>query len=106
FSSRRRHTRFSRDWSSDVCSSDLDRDDVRLDLRPLVREQLSGTSHPALDLVEEEQQPELVADGADLAQIIRLQRADAAFALDRLDRKSGVEGSSADRGGRRVREKR
>src|SRR5690606_40888217 len=26
FSSRRRHTRFSRDWSSDVCSSDLIRD--------------------------------------------------------------------------------
>src|SRR5690606_41185774 len=25
FSSRRRHTIFSRDWSSDVCSSDLDR---------------------------------------------------------------------------------
>src|SRR5690606_33603444 len=30
FSSRRRHTRFSRDWSSDVCSSDLggDGDDL------------------------------------------------------------------------------
>src|SRR5690606_40157028 len=26
FSSRRRHTRFSRDWSSDVCSSDLGTD--------------------------------------------------------------------------------
>src|SRR5690606_33302373 len=26
FSSRRRHTRFSRDWSSDVCSSDLRKD--------------------------------------------------------------------------------
>src|SRR5690606_39504228 len=26
FSSRRRHTRFSRDWSSDVCSSDLERE--------------------------------------------------------------------------------
>ena len=26
FSSRRRHTRFSRDWSSDVCSSDLSAD--------------------------------------------------------------------------------
>src|SRR5690606_40796447 len=26
FSSRRRHTRFSRDWSSDVCSSDLQRE--------------------------------------------------------------------------------
>src|SRR5207253_4649108 len=34
FSSRRRHTRWPRDWSSDVCSSDLEwngrfRDDVR-----------------------------------------------------------------------------
>src|SRR5256884_6367646 len=27
FSSRRRHTRCSRDWSSDVCSSDLTRND-------------------------------------------------------------------------------
>src|SRR2546422_6159414 len=27
FSSRRRHTRCSRDWSSDVCSSDLERRD-------------------------------------------------------------------------------
>src|SRR3712207_7316536 len=26
FSSRRRHTRYWRDWSSDVCSSDLERD--------------------------------------------------------------------------------
>src|SRR5690606_40125746 len=30
FSSRRRHTRFSRDWSSDVCSSDLHYVDVRV----------------------------------------------------------------------------
>src|SRR5690606_40928441 len=29
FSSRRRHTRFSRDWSSDVCSSDLPSVDPR-----------------------------------------------------------------------------
>src|SRR5436309_12921371 len=29
FSSRRRHTRFSRDWSSDVCSSDLWGSDAR-----------------------------------------------------------------------------
>src|SRR5690606_39567816 len=28
FSSRRRHTRFSRDWSSDVCSSDLSKASV------------------------------------------------------------------------------
>src|SRR5690606_4418333 len=31
FSSRRRHTRFSRDWSSDVCSSDLPRSSTRID---------------------------------------------------------------------------
>src|SRR5690606_40787089 len=29
-SSRRRHTRFSRDWSSDVCSSDLAKRNLRL----------------------------------------------------------------------------
>src|SRR5699024_2433394 len=28
FSSRRRHTRSKRDWSSDVCSSDLKKDDT------------------------------------------------------------------------------
>src|SRR5690606_40604926 len=31
FSSRRRHTRFSRDWSSDVCSSDLSRHVAQLE---------------------------------------------------------------------------
>src|SRR5215217_9130986 len=30
FSSRRRHTRYWRDWSSDVCSSDLEQPAVRL----------------------------------------------------------------------------
>src|SRR3712207_7268760 len=29
FSSRRRHTRYWRDWSSDVCSSDLSREEVQ-----------------------------------------------------------------------------
>src|SRR5207302_7527064 len=32
FSSRRRHTRFSRDWSSDVCSSDLAADKFGIDI--------------------------------------------------------------------------
>src|SRR5207245_6760013 len=32
FSSRRRHTRCYRDWSSDVCSSDLRRNDAALDV--------------------------------------------------------------------------
>src|SRR5699024_11335598 len=38
FSSRRRHTRSKRDWSSDVCSSDLDgsicSDSIRVDQQP------------------------------------------------------------------------
>src|SRR5690242_8628716 len=37
FSSRRRHTRLTCDWSSDVCSSDLRRDELRLDT-PELRE--------------------------------------------------------------------
>src|SRR2546429_8575329 len=36
FSSRRRHTRCSRDWSSDVCSSDL----IFQDISEMVREKL------------------------------------------------------------------
>src|SRR5690606_40787635 len=35
FSSRRRHTRFSRDWSSDVCSSDLPPDGYMQGVRKL-----------------------------------------------------------------------
>src|SRR5690606_26673615 len=34
FSSRRRHTRFARDWSSDVCSSDLRTMDSEVEGRP------------------------------------------------------------------------
>src|SRR3712207_8512338 len=30
FSSRRRHTRYWRDWSSDVCSSDLEREPIHV----------------------------------------------------------------------------
>src|SRR5690606_39381138 len=40
FSSRRRHTRFSRDWSSDVCSSDLD---SRRSLKSFILSSLSST---------------------------------------------------------------
>src|SRR5207247_7930295 len=38
-SSRRRHTRSTRDWSSDVCSSDLDRLIDLMDYQDLRREQ-------------------------------------------------------------------
>src|SRR2546430_3923502 len=35
FSSRRRHTRFDCDWSSDVCSSDLQWEETTLRLKPV-----------------------------------------------------------------------
>src|SRR5207249_7403752 len=38
FSSRRRHTRSKRDWSSDVCSSDLGLRDLGVFTRELVRD--------------------------------------------------------------------
>src|SRR5215203_3435705 len=53
FSSRRRHTRYWRDWSSDVCSSDLG-----LQRRP--RGEL-----PALDDVGLDERPRRVADRRD-----------------------------------------
>src|SRR3712207_8174968 len=43
FSSRRRHTRYWRDWSSDVCSSDLE----RLPLRRARRDRRSAYREPA-----------------------------------------------------------
>src|SRR6266508_5922367 len=59
FSSRRRHTRWPRDWSSDVCSSDLDAGDT------LIR--LSGTGEKLLhraaaNLGVDELDPEEVAE--------------------------------------------
>src|SRR3712207_3342354 len=42
FSSRRRHTRYWRDWSSDVCSSDLAPDDDGAHLRVLEAQALDG----------------------------------------------------------------
>src|SRR5690606_40829806 len=44
FSSRRRHTRFSRDWSSDVCSSDLGGADPQAEV--LARPVAEVNGHP------------------------------------------------------------
>src|SRR5690606_28999308 len=45
FSSRRRHTSFSRDWSSDVCSSDLMSGLLDLLNSPMGRQMISGVAN-------------------------------------------------------------
>src|SRR6266511_4950696 len=62
FSSRRRHTRFSRDWSSDVCSSDLPGqvDFLKIDVEGAERAVLEGadwTRHRPRVLVVEATAP-------------------------------------------------
>src|SRR2546422_5584804 len=48
FSSRRRHTRCSRDWSSDVCSSDLQPLVALGELAPQARQRLHGRGRQRL----------------------------------------------------------
>src|SRR5439155_14993484 len=45
FSSRRRHTRWPRDWSSDVCSSDLSADGALVRLKDVGRSELGAESY-------------------------------------------------------------
>src|SRR5699024_11687792 len=47
FSSRRRHTRSKRDWSSDVCSSDLTKEERKIDFDyvqniPIIKDSLAS----------------------------------------------------------------
>src|SRR2546430_15167237 len=91
FSSRRRHTRFDCDWSSDVCSSDL-----------FVHEgfQAAGERNRHAHGVRGDEGPAARdSGGGDPA------RADAGRPCgggEARDRKSGVEGKRGDLGGRRI----
>src|SRR5690606_41061397 len=51
FSSRRRHTRFSRDWSSDVCSSDLSAEGYRVRTAATATEGMEQVAAGPLDAV-------------------------------------------------------
>src|SRR3712207_1915813 len=84
FSSRRRHTRYWRDWSSDVCSSDL--------TAWSWRSALSLGGGPLVD------------DGPGDAGALVVGQADGALGGDPgdEDRKSVGEGKSVDLGGRRI----
>src|SRR5690606_17505680 len=69
FSSRRRHTRFSRDWSSDVCSSDLM---VPHHFQTVLRNRESHTFHEVRQTVTTVQQ--FGGGGAGVAGIVNVLR--------------------------------
>src|SRR5690606_39605803 len=71
FSSRRRHTRFSRDWSSDVCSSDLAVREASVQRRVYLFGQLA-------------------ADAVDTAQILDGGRAHAVETAEGLDQAAEI----------------
>ena len=62
-----------------------ERHGVGLDPGPLIGEELAAAAHAALHLVEQQEQPELVADRAQATQELDIGGADAALALNRLD---------------------
>src|SRR5439155_3829881 len=68
FSGRRRHTRWPRDWSSDVCSSDLPADPLRGDHRPpcdlLVQADAAGGDDLLVEGLLEECVGEAITDRA------------------------------------------
>src|SRR3712207_9388735 len=91
FSSRRRHTRYWRDWSSDVCSSDLGH------LHQLVDR--GGEPLPVARLERRDERQARV----DLGRRARPPRQRLQLLADRAaDRKSVVLGKSVDLGGRRI----
>src|SRR3712207_9595001 len=87
FSSRRRHTRYWRDWSSDVCSSDLNIEPIAYFQSPFK----SKFGVPKQSGLVEDLEGKIVFEPA-------YRNADAL----RGDRKSVVWGKSVDLGGRRI----
>src|SRR2546422_9657898 len=93
FSSRRRHTRCSRDWSSDVCSSDLGADDERVEGVARVEAVGRPAARPGR---------QWRGGGGGRGLLPRFLPDDRDPRLAAEDRKSGVEGKRGDLGGRRI----
>src|SRR3712207_7139813 len=91
FSSRRRHTRYWRDWSSDVCSSDL-----------VLERALPDAFEQGFGLVALGEEPARVGAG-DLVDVYGgVYGSGEPFGGHEWDRKSVVLGKSVDLGGRRI----
>src|SRR6266403_2375803 len=67
FSSRRRHTRSLRDWSSDVCSSDLDDNYVRPEVDTSLGFAIEGGRHPVVEQALKRDGQPFIANACDLS---------------------------------------
>src|SRR5690625_6818385 len=92
FSSRRRHTRWPRDWSSDVCSSDL------VGQLGMLHPELTdgATENEAAEIAGHEQRRGVFSAYASCNRTCEM---GMSRATGREDRKSVVEGKSGERGG-------
>src|SRR2546427_790940 len=83
FSSRRRHTRFDCDWSSDVCSSDLDRLAIRRNhytVVGLTRRMVSSSGDPMVFIpLKDAQEAQFLKDNDAIWQSRRRTEANPAF---------------------------
>src|SRR5690606_11676738 len=70
FSRRRRHTRFSRDWSSDVCSSDLEELGHAQQFARRIKE-LYGVVPGSLELHPEQHSLQPASEQTDIVHVIR-----------------------------------
>src|SRR2546422_2444560 len=91
FSSRRRHTRCSRDWSSDVCSSDLS--------SPSVQTVPSGPGSPPFWPPVSPVAPSPPASYAQCDALLAANKKNVTCPANIGDRKSVVKGKSEDLGG-------
>src|SRR5699024_11346209 len=84
FSSRRRHTRSKRDWSSDVCSSDLTGGEaLGVDVGELLELERSLHRHRIADVAAEEQHRTDVLVAVGQGQHLRLRLIEDVLDLDR-----------------------
>src|SRR5690606_39382007 len=100
FASRRRHTRFSRDWSSDVCSSDLDEGWDRLREERLARLVASGLLDPSWRLTDRDPTQPPWTDAAEKAWLLRCMEVYAAQ-IDRMRSEERRVGKARRHGGTR-----
>src|SRR5690606_39336771 len=99
FSSRRRHTRFSRDWSSDVCSSDLVKGSA---VNPVLREGNSDRRAPKAVKDYARKHPHSMGEWTRESKT-RVATMGGKGDFFAKDRKSVVEGKSLERGGGAIR---